>query len=269
MNSQDSLLVRATDSLSKGCEFKSQQGRQENFLLQSYFCVLTLIWCLFHSRVTAVAHKRSWSFCQKCRLQVTPKYVYTFDPTFRVGWLWCRCPGIVWEPIRKWAHKQLIREHSVTVVSARWVTVVWSWPEEWFFFVRELISFKKKKKKMQTEIELSNILPKFLHLRKKPPPPTLTKQCLGFWKLLHMLTSHLTFGESETHLPSVFIWGMLTNKQSWHHDSTIHHLKTLFPYVSAENSPTLLRGMFTPCTQWETFIMYTMGEKLPMTLAQC
>ena len=41
-----------------------------------------------------------------------------------VGWL-CRCPGIVWEPIRKRAHTQLVREHLVTVVSVRWATVDW------------------------------------------------------------------------------------------------------------------------------------------------
>ena len=39
-----------------------------------------------------------------------------------VGWL-CHCPGIVWESIRKRAHTQLIREHSVTVVSTCWATV--------------------------------------------------------------------------------------------------------------------------------------------------
>ena len=33
----------------------------ENFHLQSQLCVLTLIRCLFHSRVTAVARKRPWS----------------------------------------------------------------------------------------------------------------------------------------------------------------------------------------------------------------
>ena len=33
--------------------------------------------CLFHPRVTAVAHKRHWSFCQKCRWQVAAKYVYS------------------------------------------------------------------------------------------------------------------------------------------------------------------------------------------------
>ena len=31
--------------------------------------------------VTAVACKRPWSFCQKCRWQVTSKYTYTLDPT--------------------------------------------------------------------------------------------------------------------------------------------------------------------------------------------
>ena len=34
---------------------------------------------------TAVARKRPWSFCQKCRWQVTPKYAYTHDPT-KSGW---------------------------------------------------------------------------------------------------------------------------------------------------------------------------------------
>ena len=32
-------------------------------------------------RVITVAHKRLQSFCQKCRWQVTPQHVYTFDPT--------------------------------------------------------------------------------------------------------------------------------------------------------------------------------------------
>ena len=43
--------------------------------------MLTLIWYLFHPRVTTVACKRPWSFCKKCRWQVTPKYKYTLDPT--------------------------------------------------------------------------------------------------------------------------------------------------------------------------------------------
>ena len=55
--------------------------QRENFLLQSQLCVLTLIWCLLHPRVTTVASKRPRLFCQKCRWQVTPKHVYTLDPT--------------------------------------------------------------------------------------------------------------------------------------------------------------------------------------------
>ena len=55
---QWSLLVRMPDLWLKGCEFKSRQGWQENFLLQSQLWVLTLIWCPFHPCVTAVARKR-------------------------------------------------------------------------------------------------------------------------------------------------------------------------------------------------------------------
>ena len=67
---RDSLLVRAPDSWLKGCKFRSGQERQENFLLKSWLCVLTLIWCPFHPCVTAVASERPWSFCKKCRWQV-------------------------------------------------------------------------------------------------------------------------------------------------------------------------------------------------------
>ena len=48
-----------------------------------------LCWLLFrypfHPRVTAVARKRSWSFYQKCRWQVTPKHTYTLPM-----WLWMK-----------------------------------------------------------------------------------------------------------------------------------------------------------------------------------
>ena len=47
-----------------------------------------------------------------------------------VGWL-CRCAGVVWEPVRKQVHMQLVREHSATVISVHWATVDWSWPKEW------------------------------------------------------------------------------------------------------------------------------------------
>ena len=66
---------------SKGCEFESWQEWRENSFLQSKLCVLTLIRCWFLSHITAVARKRPWSFCQKCRWSVTPKHAYTLDPT--------------------------------------------------------------------------------------------------------------------------------------------------------------------------------------------
>ena len=43
--------------------------------------MLTFIRCPVHSRVTAVAHKRPRSFCQKLRRQDTPKHAYTLDPS--------------------------------------------------------------------------------------------------------------------------------------------------------------------------------------------
>ena len=78
--SRDSLLVRAPDSSSKDCEFKSRQERRENFLLQSKLCVLTLIRCPFRPLVTAVTRKRPRSFYQKYRWQVTLQHACTFDP---------------------------------------------------------------------------------------------------------------------------------------------------------------------------------------------
>ena len=37
-------------------------------------------------RVTAVARKRPWSLCQKCRWQIIPKHTYTFDP-MKLEWV--------------------------------------------------------------------------------------------------------------------------------------------------------------------------------------
>ena len=73
------LLVRRCD-----VAVKFQYGKYmvvEDFLFQSQLCVLTLIRCPFHPRVTAVTRKRPRSFCQKCRWQVTPKHAYTLYPS--------------------------------------------------------------------------------------------------------------------------------------------------------------------------------------------
>ena len=96
-----------------------------------FLCVMTLIRWPFHPHVTSVARKRPRSFCRKCRWQVTHKHAYNPWPNkVGVGRLYRR-PGIVWAPIRKRAHTQLVREHTATIVSARWATVDWSWHLEW------------------------------------------------------------------------------------------------------------------------------------------
>ena len=82
----DSLVVRAPDSWLKGRGFESLQERRENFLLQGRLSVLTLIRYPFHARVTAVARKRSRSFCQKCRWQVTAKHTYTLRMWLYMKW---------------------------------------------------------------------------------------------------------------------------------------------------------------------------------------
>ena len=64
----------------------------------------------------------------------------------RVGWLYC-CPGIVWEPIQKRANMQLVREHSATVVSARWATMDLSWHKEWNWYAWTNLHLKKKEEK--------------------------------------------------------------------------------------------------------------------------
>ena len=68
-------------------------GRKIFFPRVDFLCWL-LFQYPFHPRVTAVARKRSWSFCQKCRWQVTAK---------------------------KRMHLTYVALHEVT-----WCTVVWS-----------------------------------------------------------------------------------------------------------------------------------------------
>ena len=62
-----SLLHRWSGSWSKGFRFESRLERRENFLLQGQPSALTLSSVSVPPRVTAVARKRSRSFCPKCR----------------------------------------------------------------------------------------------------------------------------------------------------------------------------------------------------------
>ena len=82
--SGNTSVVGAPDSWLKGRGFESLRERRENSFFSgvNFLCWL-LFWYLFHHRVTAVARKRSRSFCQKYRWQVTAKHAHTL----RV-WLW-------------------------------------------------------------------------------------------------------------------------------------------------------------------------------------
>ena len=95
--------------------------------------------------VTAVAHKRSESFCQKCRWQVTPEHLYILDPMISE---WADRAVQAWfgNLSGKRAHMQLIREHLATVISACWATVDWQWHKEWNFCVQADLHLLRKKK---------------------------------------------------------------------------------------------------------------------------
>ena len=84
----------------------------------------------FQARNNKVARERLRSFCQKCRWKVTNKHTCTLVPRKEVGVGRLCCPGIVYEPIKKRAHAQLVRERSSTVVSSLWATVDWTWPNK-------------------------------------------------------------------------------------------------------------------------------------------
>ena len=62
-----------------------RSGRRIFFSRVNFLCWL-LFRYLFHPCVTAVAHKRSWSFCQKCRWQVTAKHAYTLHMWLCMMW---------------------------------------------------------------------------------------------------------------------------------------------------------------------------------------
>ena len=90
----DNSVVRAPHSWSIGCGFKSLQERWENFFSRVNFLCWLLLRYPFHPRFTGVARKRSRSFCQKCRWQVTAKHVCTLryvalhEVTWYGAWLY-------------------------------------------------------------------------------------------------------------------------------------------------------------------------------------
>ena len=97
-------------------------GAAENFLLQSQLCVLTLIRCPCHPRVTAVAGKKPGHSAKSAGGRL---HLNTHTPLTQ------RSRSELTMPISRrsagtypeTAHTQIVREHSATVVSVRLATV--------------------------------------------------------------------------------------------------------------------------------------------------
>ena len=62
----------------------SRSSRRIFFSRVNFLCWFSF-WYLFHPLVTTVAYKRSKSFCQKCKWQVTTKHTWTLHM-----WLWMK-----------------------------------------------------------------------------------------------------------------------------------------------------------------------------------
>ena len=135
------------------------------------FCVLTLFRYPFHPHVTPVARKRPRSFCQKCKWQAAPKHTYTIDPT-KSEWAMPLSRHSVGTSPETSSHAtcQGTLGHSCLSSLSHCGLIL---HKEWNLCARANLHFKKKKKKVQTENEWSNILPKSSQARKKPPPPAI------------------------------------------------------------------------------------------------
>ena len=66
--------------------FESWLEWQENFIFLGQLSVMLLFQYPFHHSVTAVACKRSWSFCKKCRWHVTAKHTCTWHMWLCMKW---------------------------------------------------------------------------------------------------------------------------------------------------------------------------------------
>ena len=125
------------------------RSSSRNFFSTVNFLCWLLAWYPLHTRVTSVAPKRPWSFCHKCRRQITAKSAYTLDPNIiRVGSL--LCPGIVLEPTREMSshaiHQEaLIHCHPSSLHYCRLLLDIKEW--NWCLCADHYFTKKKKKKK--------------------------------------------------------------------------------------------------------------------------
>ena len=146
LESQDSLLVKW-----RPCDWKVASLSPSRSDLRVFFSIVHFLCRLLFSvcppDVTAVTHKRSQSFCQKCRWQVTPKHAYTHNP-LKSEWVdYALHAGIVWKPNREISPHAT---HQVTLKtqSSQLAEPLWTNPGlKSSIGVHDLISTLKKKKK--------------------------------------------------------------------------------------------------------------------------
>ena len=105
------ILERRTHDRKVQGSSPGRSGGRIFFSRVKFLCWL-LFWYPFHPCVTAVARKRSRSFCQKCMWQVTAKHTYTLPM-----WLWM-----------KW-HCNLVHGWMVyTELALKWQHFTWHLP---------------------------------------------------------------------------------------------------------------------------------------------
>ena len=105
-------LERQTRDPKVSCSNPGRSGGRIFFSRINYVC-----WLLFGVRSTPVLpqwHMKDPDHLPKVQVAgYTSTRILPWPNKVGVGWP-CRCPGVVWEPIRKRAHTQLIKEHSAS-----------------------------------------------------------------------------------------------------------------------------------------------------------
>ena len=151
--SQDSSLVEhRTRDQNRQKVASSNPGTSSRRIFSSR--VNFLCWLLFGIRCNPVLPqwqvKNSGHSAKSAggRLHLNTRRVHPWPNEVGVGWL-CRCPGIVWKPIRKQAHIQLVRECSSQLAEPQWTDP----GIKKGIYMRELISTLKKKARQEWMIE--------------------------------------------------------------------------------------------------------------------
>ena len=80
LRSRDSLLVERWTCDQKVASSSPRRNSRWIFFSRINFLLIKCPLPPTQTHVTAVAHKRPWSFYQKCRWQVTPEHIYDPEP---------------------------------------------------------------------------------------------------------------------------------------------------------------------------------------------